>query len=313
MESRPLGNSNLKVSPICLGTMYFGTKTDQAQSELLLDAYLSNGGNFIDTSNNYAFWTEQGTGDESETVIGHWLRGQPRDRIVLATKCGARPKAYAGSLDQIDLEGFRKATIIQAVEDSLRRLQTDYIDLLYGHIDFLEYPVEERLEAFAMLKKSGKVRAFGISNTWAWRVEESLQLSGEKDLPAYCAVQQKYSYLRPKPDADFWVQRLIDEGMLQYARQRPNITLLAYSTLLSGLYAKGPDAELPPEYDLPENRERLQRLHTQAQATGYTANQLVLAWMMAQEAPVLPLISGSQVHQIEESMGALAINEPIQL
>lgn len=313
MELRPLGNSSLKVSPICLGTMYFGTKTDQTQSELLLDAYLSNGGNFIDTSNNYAFWMEKGVGDESETVLGQWLQRQSRDRIVLATKCGARPRAYTGSLDQIELEGLRKATIIQAVEDSLRRLQTDYIDLLYGHIDFLEYPVEERLEAFATLKKSGKVRAFGISNTWAWRVEESLQLSREKDLPTYCAVQQKYSYLRPKPDADFWVQRLIDDGMLQYARQRPHITLLAYSTLLSGLYAKGPDAALPPEYDLPENRERLQRLHKMAQTTGYTANQLVLAWMMAQDAPILPLISGSKVHQIEESMGALSINEPIQL
>lgn len=193
MELRPLGNSNLKVSPICLGTMYFGTKTDQAQSGRLLDAYLHHGGNFIDTSNNYAFWMEHGVGDESELVLGHLLKQQPRDRIVLATKCGARPKTYAGNLDQIEMEGLRKATIIKAVEDSLRRLSTDYIDLLYGHIDFLEYPVQERLEAFAALKKSGKVRAFGISNTWAWRVEESLQLSRENGLPAYCAVQQKFS------------------------------------------------------------------------------------------------------------------------
>ena len=307
MQRIALGQSGLQVSPLALGAMYFGTKTDQTQSERLLDAYLAQGGNFIDTANNYAFWMENGVGDESETVLGHWLRRQPRDRIVLASKCGARPRRYGGSLDDIELEGLRKDTIIQAVEGSLRRLQTDYLDLLYGHIDFAAYPIEERLEAFAALQQAGKVRAFGTSNTWAWRIEESQRLSQEKGYPSYCAVQQKYSYLRPKPDADFWVQRLIDPALLDYAKARPALTLVAYSTLLSGLYARGPEAELPPEYDLPENRQRLQRLHATARELGCTANQLVLAWLRQHEAPLIPLISGSQVAQIEESMGALTL------
>lgn len=94
MQRISLGPSGLQVSPLGLGTMYFGTKTDQTQSERLLDAYLAQGGNFIDTANNYAFWMENGVGDESETVLGQWLRRQPRDRLVLASKCGARPRQY---------------------------------------------------------------------------------------------------------------------------------------------------------------------------------------------------------------------------
>ncbi|OEK01344.1 hypothetical protein BFP97_07370 [Roseivirga sp. 4D4] len=308
MKKTTLGNTNLKVSEMCLGTMYFGTKTNQKQSESVIETFLDNGGNFLDSSNNYAFWMEGGIGDESEQTIGNWLQHQQRDKIILATKCGARPKSFDGNLDNISLEGLSHDTIIQAVEGSLKRLKTDYIDLMYGHIDFPEYPIEERLNAFQKLKEQGKIREIGTSNTWSWRIEESNNLSKAQGLPQYCAVQQKFSYLRPKYNADFWVQRIIDEEMIDYVSYRPELTLFAYSTLLSGAYSKDGNIELPQEYDTKDNQLRMSTLEKIAKQLGCSKNQLVLAWIMNQRVKIIPIISGSRPSQIEESTKAAGIS-----
>ncbi len=304
MQKYTLTDTGLTVSAFCLGTMYFGTKVDQQQSELLLNTFLDGGGNFIDTANNYAFWQDGGVGDESELALGRWLRSQRRDQIILASKCGARPTAFTGDLSTVKLEGLSASTIIKAVEDSLRRLQTDYLDILYGHIDFQDYPIDERLEAFARLRDSGKIRVVGTSNTWAWRVAESNDRSATKGWPEYRFIQQKWSYFRPKYNADFWVQRLIDDAMLDYVDQHPQITLLAYSTLLSGLYTRSHEVNWPTEYDTHDNHLRMEVLETIAQETTATNNQVVLAWMRQQRVPIIPIISGSKRDQIEESMGA---------
>ncbi len=301
-----LGNTSITISPLCLGTMYFGTKTDQIASEKLLDQFLGLGGNFIDTANNYAFWMENGVGDESETVIGKWLaKGERRTNIVLATKCGGRPQAYTGDLKDMGIEGLGYQTILKAVDQSLQRLQTDYIDLLYAHIDFMEYPIDERLRAFEELYQAGKVRAIGSSNTSAWRLEESLHHCQGQQWVTYSAVQQKYSYLRPRHHADFWVQKLINEEMIQYCEQR-GLTLLAYSTLLSGLYAKDP-VEIPDDYDTKDNALRLKILTQVAQELGASKNQVVLAWMMQHQPAIVPIIAASKPEQIQESMGSIDI------
>ncbi len=296
-----LGNTSITISPLCLGTMYFGTKTDQIASEKVLDQFLDLGGNFIDTANNYAFWMENGVGDESETVIGKWLaKGDRRNNIVLATKCGGRPQAYTGDLNNMGIEGLGYQTILSAVDQSLQRLQTDYIDLLYAHIDFMEYPIDERLRAFEELHQTGKVRAIGSSNTSAWRLEESLHRCHGHQWMSYSAVQQKYSYLRPRHQADFWVQKSINEEMIQYCGQR-DLTLLAYSTLLSGLYAKD-QVDLPDEYDTKDNALRLNALTQVAQELGASKNQVVLAWMMQHQPAIVPIIAASKPEQIRESM-----------
>jgi len=271
-----LGNTGQLVSELCLGTMYFGTKVQSNQAETLLDYYCQAGGNFIDTANNYAFWRDEGIGDESELVIGKWLKTQKRDNLVIATKCGGRPIDYQGDLDTIQLEGLSYDTIIKSVENSLIRLNTDYIDILYAHIDLMEFPIEERLIAFTKLREQGKIRFTGISNTESWRVEQSQNVSKTHDYVSYCCVQQRFSYLRPKRSADLWVQKEINDEMINYAQQDKYITLLAYSTLISGLYSK-PESKLPDDYHTTDNMLRMALLKSLAEAKGCSLNQLVLS------------------------------------
>lgn len=209
MRKITLGASDLSVSQMCLGTMYFGTKTSIADSHDILNYFHNGGGNFIDTSNNYAFWMDNGLGNESEITIGKWILDcGKRDSIILATKCGARPTYFDGDMSNVRLEGLSYSTILKAVDQSLSRLNTEYIDVLYGHIDFIEYPIEERLKAFDELIKSGKVKSIGTSNSYAWRLEESRSYCQLHQLTQYSCIQQKYSYLRPKYNADFGYKNL---------------------------------------------------------------------------------------------------------
>lgn len=310
MKKIILGNTRQLVSEYCLGTMYFGTKVDNLQSEKILNHYCEAGGNFIDTSNNYSFWWEGGTGDESETLIGNWLKNQKRDNLILATKCGGRPTEYQGDLDSIQLEGLSYDAIIRSVEDSLVRLKTDYVDILYAHIDLEDYPVEERLIAFTKLKEQGKIRFTGISNTEAWRVEQSQNISKANNYVPYSCIQQRFTYLRPKRTADFWLQKLLTEEMINYARSEKDITLLAYSVLLSGAYNES-DQELPENHRTTDNMLRMALLKSLAEAKNCTMNQLVLAWVMNQKAKIIPIIAGSKVSQIKESIAAsnVVLNE----
>lgn len=295
------------VSELCLGTMYFGTRVGQQRSEELLDYYYDSGGNFIDTANNYAFWIEGGTGDESENLIGQWLQNKQRDKLLIATKCGARPTSYHGDLDTISLEGLSYETIIKAVEKSLRRLKTDYIDLLYAHIDFIDTSIEERLIAFTKLKEQGKIRFAGISNTESWRLQHSQHLSELNNYIEYTCVQQKYSYLRPKRSADLWVQKLLNDELINFAEANKNITLLAYSTLLSGIYSK-PEEKLPQDYRTTDNSLRMALLKSLSEAKGCSLNQLVLSWIIHHKVRIIPIIAGSSLSQLKENLGATGVD-----
>ena len=178
-------SNGLEVAPVALGAMNFGTTTSKEDAYRVLDAYVDMGGNFIDTSNNYAHWA--GTGDESETLLGEWLRDRGcRDRVVIATKVGFDRHGKGA--------GLKKEQIEYWIDESLRKLGTDYVDLYYAHTDDMGTPMEETMETFHALVKKGKVRHLGGSNYDTWRFAEANLLAKEKKLTPYTVMQPPCRY-----------------------------------------------------------------------------------------------------------------------
>ena len=238
-----------RVSAVALGCMLMGTSLSREDSFAVLDHFLGEGGNFLDTANCYAWWVGRGefVGDESETVLGDWMKARStRNRVFLATKAGARLKNPAAIRDadgavywdrvEADREFLSAPTVRKAVEGSLRRLQTDHIDLYYAHIDDRATPLEETLGAFNDLVREGKVRRIACSNLRTWRLERARRISAAHGWAPYTAVQQQYSYFRPKPGADFGVGVNVDAELLDYLRENEDLMLLAYSPILKGIY-----------------------------------------------------------------------------
>ncbi|GCE49737.1 aryl-alcohol dehydrogenase-like predicted oxidoreductase [Thermosporothrix hazakensis] len=305
MQQVPLGKTGVQVSAICLGCMFFGTRIPKEIAYQLLDDYVEAGGCFVDTANNYAFWVEGATGDESETLLGNWMKERRnRDQIFVATKMGARPTVPGGGLDQA--EGLSARTIIKAIEGSLKRLQTDHIDLYYTHMEDRATPLEETLEALDRLVREGKVSMLGCSNRMTWRIEEARQVSRAHQWAEFQCVQQRYSYLRPKPGADFGVQLCVNDELLDYCRVHADFSLLAYSPLLSGSYTRN-DVELPAQYVGPDTQRRLQVLTEVAEEVEATRNQVVLAWMLQGSPRVIPISAASKSEQLRENLGALEL------
>lgn len=286
--------------------MYFGTRIDEDTSRGLLDQYFEAGGRFFDTANNYAFWIGEAAGGESEDLLGRWMRDRKnRDRIILATKVGAKPAFPGGGLEHP--EGLSAEAITRAVDESLTRLRTDYVDLCYAHIDDRTVPLAETLEAFDRLVRASKVRSIGCSNMMAWRIEEARNISRANGWAAYCCVQQRYSYLRPKPGADLDVQVSVSEELLDYCAAHADFALLAYSPLLGGVYARA-DAPLPAEYAGADSDVRMGVLAEIANEVDATANQVVLAWMLQRTPAAIPLIAASNGEQLRENIGALDVS-----
>jgi aryl-alcohol dehydrogenase-like predicted oxidoreductase len=298
MKTIALGNSGIEVSLFCLGAMYLGTRTDQEMSYQLLDRYLDAGGTFIDTANIYAWWIAGYQGGESETLLGEWMRQRRnRSRLFIASKVG---------FDYQPVErGLRARQVEEECHKSLKRLGCETIDLYYAHVDDRKTPMEETLEAFDRLVKAGKVRLIGASNFLAWRLEEARWVSRTRGWADYCCVQQRYSYLRPKPGASFEPQTAVNDDLLDYCRAR-GITLLAYSPLLAGAYTQ-PDRPFEEQYLGPDSDVRLTVLKAIAGETGATLNQLILAWMAHSNPPVIPLVAASTVEQMDEDLGALEV------
>jgi aryl-alcohol dehydrogenase-like predicted oxidoreductase len=286
------------VSAFCLGAMYFGSRTDKERSFQLLDQYTDAGGSFIDTANIYVRWVPGFVGGESETLLGGWMRERRnRDRIFIATKVGFQ---YPGVE-----RGLRADQIETECEKSLQRLGIDTIDLYYAHVDDRDTPVEETMEAFDRLVKAGKVRFIGASNFVAWRLEEARWVSQTHGRAAYCCIQQRYSYIRPKPGASFGAQVAANDDLLDYCHTR-GITMLAYSPLLSGAYTRA-DRSFPEQYLGPDTDARVAALHSVAREVGATLNQVVYAWMVQSDPPVIPLVATSAAEQMEENLSALEI------
>ena len=298
MTLRPLGRSALQVSPLCFGGNVFGWTADERTSFSLLDAWIDAGFNFVDTADVYSRWAPGHSGGESETVIGRWIRqGGRRDKLVIATKVG---------LDMGEGRvGLKPARIRAAVEDSLRRLNVDCIDLYQAHRDDPDTPLEETLEAFAALVKEGKVRAIGASNYSAARLQEALAASRRLGLPRFESLQPLYNlYDR----AEF-------EQELQPLCRREEIGVISYYALaagfLSGKYrteadaaksARGPGTT--KKYLNERGLKILAALDACAGRLGATPAQVAIAWVMAQPGMTAPIASATSLEQLQELVKA---------
>ncbi len=262
MEKITLPNG-LTVSPVALGAMDFGTTTSKEAAFRVLDAYLDMGGNFVDTSNNYAHWN--GTGDESETLLGEYFSQRKcRDRIVLATKVGFDRHGEG--------QGLKKEQIEYWIDESLRKLNTDYIDLYYAHTDDPTTPLEETMEAFHSLVQKGKVRCLGGSNYDTWRFCEANAVAKTP----YTVMQQWFTYLHARADIapQYTFNEATTRERLRYLESK-QIPLVAYSCLAKGGY-ECPE-RLPKELI---GGERLAFLKKMAADKGVNASALAVAWMV---------------------------------
>ncbi|HKI79862.1 MAG TPA: aldo/keto reductase [Ignavibacteriaceae bacterium] len=295
MKKIKIGKTDIEVSVISLGAMYFGSKINSETSNKILDKFSSAGGNFIDTANIYAHWIEGYKGGESESFLGDWMieRKNRRD-LIIATKTGIE---YPGSE-----RGLRKYQIIQECEKSLSRLKTDYIDIYFSHYDDTETPVDETLEAFEELKRDGKIRATGASNFSKEQFAKSISLSKEKKIIGYSCLQQRYSYLMPSKEFSFNNQVILDSETKIFCGKN-NISVLAYSPLLGGLYS-GVKYELSKFYETKLNDKKLKMLERIEVETGFTKNQIVLCWLLNSNPPVIPVLGVSSKAQLEENLTA---------
>ena len=304
MRQRELsdGRVSLQASQLCLGTMYFGYRTDEPTSFAILDRFLEAGGNFLDTANNYGQW--HGDAGESERVIGRWRRSRGiTDEVVIATKVGART-LVPGDPSPEHWQGLGAKTIQEDAETSLRQLGVDRLDLYYAHIDDRATPLEETVDAMATLAERGTVGLLGASNHATWRIERARSLARAAGRPAYQCVQQEHSYLLAHPDPG--QVNLISEELIDYATAE-GVALLAYSPLLKGVYAR-PGQAPPAAYDHPGNRPRLAVLREVAAELGATPSQVVLAWLLQGRPPMIPVVGASTVAQLDELLGATELH-----
>lgn len=312
MKYRTMGvnpRTRRDISVLSLGAMLFGTITDDATSYAILDRYVEAGGTFVDTANNYAYWVNGTRGGESESLLGRWRRANGvRDEVVIATKLAGRPLEPSTTLTT-NLEGLSAAVIRESSARSRERLGVDRLDLLYAHGQDPRVPMAETVEAFAGLVAEGSVGLLGVSNHWSWRVERCRRLAASAGLPGYEVLQYHHTYLRQRTDI---ASRHSKDGqlgvaggdLLDYVRHEPSLTLVAYSPLLSGAYVRA-DKPLGAEHDHSGTRPRLDALRDVARETGATPNQVVLAWLIGGEIPVIPLVGASSVAQLDESLAAV--------
>lgn len=321
MKTVELGRTGEQVSQLSLGCMLMGTDTDEPTSVRMLDEFVAAGGTFLDTANCYCWWNDRGSpGGHSEEVLGRWFtRSGRRDDVFLATKGTAIPADLDAVFDaagQADweaayrsFEGAGADTLRRHLDDSLRRLQTDHIDLYYVHVDDRSTPLEETLEALAGFVREGKVRYLGWSNVRAWRLEAIRRLCDRYGWPAPVAVQQQHSYLRRKPGLRN--ASIVDDEQLDYFEAHDDITLVAYSPILKGIYddrVKRESHGMWESYRSPDAEARIAVLTELAGELGVTPNQLVLAWLMHQDAPrIVPIAGPRTFAQYEAAMPAVDI------
>jgi aryl-alcohol dehydrogenase-like predicted oxidoreductase len=298
MQQRPLGRSGLMVAPLALGGNVFGWTADEANSFRVLDAFIDDGFNLVDTADMYSRWVPGHSGGESETMIGRWVKKSgKRHRVLLATKVGK---------DMGDGKvGLAPKYIRQAVDDSLRRLQTDHIDLYQSHDDDPNTPLEETLGAYADLVKAGKVRAIGASNFTAARLEAVLKTSAQLALPRYECLQPLYNL----------VERPAYEAELEPLCRREGLGVINFFALASGFltgkYRSEADANKSPrgggivkKYLNERGRRVLEALDSAAAQHKATPAQIALAWQMARPGITAPIASATSLAQWQEIAGA---------
>ena len=303
MEYRRLGRTGLKVSELCLGTMQWGWTADETTAFAVMDAFVEAGGNFIDTADVYSRWAPGTPGGVSEEIIGRWMqeRGNRR-QIVLATKVRGR------MWDGANGEGLSRQHIMAAVEDSLRRLQTDTIDLYQTHWFDADTPIDETMRALDDLVRQGKVRYLGASNIPAWRLTKALWTSDILGVARYDSLQPHYSLAHR---AEF-------ERELKELCAAEGIGVIPYSPLeggfLTGKYRRG---EPVPQSARASGIERrflndrgftiLEALEKLGQARGKSIAQMALAWQLTQPVVTSPIIGANSIEQLNDSLGAVGL------
>ncbi len=314
-----------KVSELCLGAMLMGTSVNKATTFQILDHFVGEGGNFIDTANCYTWWLGNGEyiGGESETYLGLWMKERKnRDKIFLATKVGGGLKDLAtirdpnGVIDwdrvRREYEGLSRTVIKREVENSLRRLKTDYIDLYYTHVYDSLTPIEETMETMSELIKEGKVRYLGASNLTTEQLTNANSRTLNHGLTPYTALQQEYSYIHPKEGANTGITSHGDKEMFDYVSKN-SMAFLAYSPLLKGIYTNKEKRHQYYNWHLYDNQENVRKLtlvEELAAKLDITGNQLVLAWMLRQNPQIIPILGFSRLEHYLEDMKAITIDLP---
>ncbi|HWK98929.1 MAG TPA: aldo/keto reductase [Parapedobacter sp.] len=298
---RTLGKSDLQVSPIAFGGNVFGWTLDQQQSFRILDAFVAAGFNFIDTADTYSTWVPGNQGGESETIIGQWLnqRGK-RDDLVIATKLG-------GDMGN-GKKGLSASYIAKAVDASLKRLGTDYIDLYQSHYDDPETPVAETMEAFNALIRSGKVRHIGASNLSADRIVQSNEFAATNRLQGYISLQPLYNlYDRQKFETEYLP-----------TAEAEGLAVLTYYALASGFlsgkyrgeadFGKSPRGGGMKQYLNERGFRILKALDRVSAETGAPAAQLALAWQLHKPAVTAPIASATSAQQLQDLVAAASLD-----
>jgi aryl-alcohol dehydrogenase-like predicted oxidoreductase len=287
---------------LVLGTMYFGTRTDEATSFALLDRFVQAGGRVLDTANCYSFWSSPtGHGGQSEAVLGRWLAANPglRPELVIATKVGVEPTDDGGA------EGLSARAIERGAARSRERLGVDAIDLYWAHSEDRSTDLEETVAAFGALVRDGAVRRLGVSNHPAWRVEQARSVAARLGVEPYTALQLTTSYVEPRPGAqvpgkDHRFGFVTDETV-DYLQTHPEIDLWVYSPLVQGSFDRA-DRPFPEAYDHPGTTSRLAALNILARDRRVPASQVVLAWLVAKGWK--PIVGVSSVEQLESALAS---------
>lgn len=293
MQKRKLGNTDLEVSPIAFGGNVFGWTIDQEKSFEIIDAFVDAGFNLIDTANNYSYWVKGNDGGESERIIGNWLKQRRiRDKVVIATKVGGRGKSA-------DKPNTTKKHIKQEVDNSLMRLQTDYIDLYQTHYDDGITPVEETLSAYEDLIKEGKIRWIGASNITPGRLLQSLEAAEKYNLPKYQTLQPEYNLYERKN-----YETLYEPIVLKNGLGVMNYYSLA-SGFLTGKYRKDDDlvqsqrGKDVQKYLDERGLKILNALDEISHEYKTTSAVVALAWLLHRPSITTPIVSATSLNQLE--------------
>jgi len=300
MEKRKLGNSGIKLYPLAFGGNVFGWTVTESMSFTLLDAFVDAGFSLIDTADVYSRWVSGHNGGESETIIGKWVRRSgKREKVVIATKVGKEMGP--------NRKGLSKSYIMRAVEDSLKRLQTDYIDLYQSHADDPETPLEETFEAYAQLIKEGKVRAIGASNYAADRLSQALQVSKNKGYPAYQCLQPLFN-LYDRADYERELEPLCREN---------GLGVICYFSLASGFLtgkyrskadmANSVRGDMVKKYLNQRGVRILETLDRVAQQYDVTPATVALAWLINRPGITAPIASSTNLEQLSELVEATKV------
>lgn len=302
MQRRPLGKTGLEIAPLVFGGNVLGWTIDQATSFDVLDAFVDHGFNAIDTADVYSAWAPGNRGGESETLLGRWLKARPgmRDRVALFTKVGA-------DMGGPGRKGLSEAWILRAVEDSLRRLGTDRVDLYFSHWPDLQVPYEETLGAYDKLLRAGKIRAIGASNLDAAQLAESLAVSRAQGLPSYMVLQPEYNLYK----------RTAYDGALRELCIREGLGVVTYYSLASGFLSgkyrskadlsKSPRGSRVEQYLDARGMAILTALDEVAAAHGAQPAEVALAWLMARAGVTAPIASATSRAQVASFARAAAL------